>query len=85
LSSDCRNENGTRGWPLASLPGLHSSPGQGLQFTHRLLQAEQFKKTIHCTGTILPKLDGTAKGGAIFAIKQKIGLRAMLSRCYMCG
>ena len=27
-----------------------------------------------CTGIILSKLDGTAKGGAIFAIKQKLGL-----------
>ena len=27
-----------------------------------------------CTGIILSKLDGTAKGGAIFAIKQKVGL-----------
>ena len=33
-----------------------------------------FKKTIQCTGIILAKLDGTAKGGAIFAIKQKLAL-----------
>jgi fused signal recognition particle receptor len=37
-------------------------------------QAEQFKKTVQCTGIILTKLDGTAKGGAIFAIKQKLDL-----------
>src|SRR5438270_3033834 len=37
-------------------------------------QAEQFKKTVRCTGIILTKLDGTAKGGAIFAIKQKLDL-----------
>ena len=37
-------------------------------------QAEQFKKTVHCTGIILTKLDGTAKGGAVFAIKNKVGL-----------
>jgi len=37
-------------------------------------QAEQFTKAVKCTGIILSKLDGTAKGGAIFAIKQKIGL-----------
>ncbi len=36
--------------------------------------AEMFKKTVQCTGIILAKLDGTAKGGAIFAIKQKLGL-----------
>jgi fused signal recognition particle receptor len=39
-----------------------------------LTQAEQFSKVIRCTGLILTKLDGTAKGGAVFAIKQKLGL-----------
>lgn len=39
-----------------------------------IAQAEMFKKTIQCTGIILTKLDGTAKGGAIFAIKQKLSL-----------
>src|SRR5262249_12838344 len=37
-------------------------------------QAEMFTKTVQCSGIILAKLDGTAKGGAIFAIKQKLGL-----------
>jgi fused signal recognition particle receptor len=37
-------------------------------------QAETFTKSVKCTGIILTKLDGTPKGGAIFAIKQKIGL-----------
>ena len=37
-------------------------------------QAEQFKKTVQCTGIVLTKLDGTAKGGAVFAIKHKVGL-----------
>ncbi len=37
-------------------------------------QAEQFSKAVKCTGIILSKLDGSAKGGAIFAIKQKVGL-----------
>lgn len=37
-------------------------------------QAEQFSKAVKCTGIILSKLDGTAKGGAVFAIKQKVGL-----------
>jgi fused signal recognition particle receptor len=39
-----------------------------------LTQAEQFSKSVKCTGIILSKLDGTAKGGAVFAIKQKLGL-----------
>ena len=37
-------------------------------------QAEQFTKAVKCTGIILTKLDGTAKGGAVFAIKSKVGL-----------
>jgi fused signal recognition particle receptor len=37
-------------------------------------QAEQFRKAVKCTGIILSKLDGTAKGGAVFEIKQKLGL-----------
>jgi len=39
-----------------------------------IAQAEMFKKIIHCTGIILAKLDGTAKGGAIFAIKKRLDL-----------
>ncbi len=37
-------------------------------------QAEQFTKAVKCTGIILTKLDGTAKGGSVFAIKSKVGL-----------
>jgi fused signal recognition particle receptor len=33
-----------------------------------------FSKSVKCTGIVLTKLDGTAKGGAIFAIKQRVGL-----------
>jgi fused signal recognition particle receptor len=39
-----------------------------------VVQAEQFTKSVKCTGVILTKLDGTAKGGAVFAVKQKVGL-----------
>ncbi len=39
-----------------------------------VMQAEQFKKTVHCTGIVLTKLDGSAKGGSVFAIKNKVGL-----------
>jgi fused signal recognition particle receptor len=39
-----------------------------------IVQAEMFKKSVQCTGIILAKLDGTAKGGAIFGVKQKLGL-----------
>lgn len=46
----------------------------GTNGQNAIAQAEQFKKSVHCTGIILTKLDGTAKGGAIFSIKQKLGL-----------
>jgi fused signal recognition particle receptor len=39
-----------------------------------IVQAEMFKKTIQCTGIILAKLDGTAKGGAIFGIKKRLDI-----------
>jgi fused signal recognition particle receptor len=57
------------GAPHEVLLVLDATTGQ-----NAVVQAEMFKKTIHCTGIILAKLDGTAKGGAIFAIKQKLGL-----------
>jgi fused signal recognition particle receptor len=57
------------GAPHEVLLVLDATTGQ-----NAIVQAEQFKKTIECTGIILAKLDGTAKGGAIFAIKQKLGL-----------
>ncbi|GIW79096.1 MAG: signal recognition particle receptor FtsY [Gemmatales bacterium] len=57
------------GAPHEVLLVLDATNGQ-----NAIAQAEMFKKTIHCTGIILAKLDGTAKGGAIFAIKQKLGL-----------
>jgi fused signal recognition particle receptor len=57
------------GAPHEVLLVLDATSGQ-----NAITQAEMFKKTIQCTGIILAKLDGTAKGGAIFAIKQKLGL-----------
>ncbi|WP_456404768.1 signal recognition particle-docking protein FtsY [Thiolapillus sp.] len=37
-------------------------------------QAEQFSKAIEITGITLTKLDGTARGGIIFAIAEKMGI-----------
>jgi fused signal recognition particle receptor len=37
-------------------------------------QAEVFTKSIGCTGVILTKLDGTAKGGVVIAVRQTINL-----------
>ncbi len=39
-----------------------------------LNQAEQFNQAMQLTGITLTKLDGTAKGGVIFAIAHKLGL-----------
>ena len=39
-----------------------------------LLQAEKFKEVVDVTGVILTKLDGTAKGGMVFAIYRDLGL-----------
>jgi fused signal recognition particle receptor len=57
------------GAPHEVLLVLDATSGQ-----NAIMQAEQFKKTVACTGIILAKLDGTAKGGAIFGIKQKLDL-----------
>jgi fused signal recognition particle receptor len=57
------------GAPHEVLLVLDATTGQ-----NAIAQAEQFKKAVECTGIIMAKLDGTAKGGSIFAIKQKLGL-----------
>ncbi|MCI0642185.1 MAG: signal recognition particle-docking protein FtsY [Gemmataceae bacterium] len=57
------------GAPHEVLLVLDATGGQ-----NSISQAEHFKKAIQCTGIVLAKLDGTAKGGAIFGIKQKLNL-----------
>ncbi|MCQ6256471.1 signal recognition particle-docking protein FtsY [Pseudomonas sp. Q11] len=37
-------------------------------------QAKQFNQTVQLTGLVLTKLDGTAKGGVIFALAKQFGL-----------
>ncbi len=39
-----------------------------------LVQAQQFHEAMELTGVILTKLDGTAKGGIVFAISQALAL-----------
>ena len=39
-----------------------------------ILQAESFKEITNITGIVLTKLDGTAKGGIVLAIKESIGI-----------
>ncbi len=57
------------GAPHEVLLVLDATTGQ-----NAVMQAENFQKTVHCTGIILSKLDGTAKGGAIFSIKQRLNI-----------
>jgi len=37
-------------------------------------QAKHFRDAVNCTGLVLAKLDGTAKGGVVVAIRQQMGL-----------
>lgn len=37
-------------------------------------QARHFTDSVQCTGIVLAKLDGTAKGGVVVAIRQQVGL-----------
>ncbi len=39
-----------------------------------VMQAQKFKEAADITGLILTKLDGTAKGGAIFSIKEEVDI-----------
>ena len=57
------------GAPHEVLLVLDATTGQ-----NAIAQAKNFAKAVNVTGIMLAKLDGTAKGGAIFAIKQKLGL-----------
>jgi len=57
------------GAPHEVLLVLDATTGQ-----NAIAQAEMFSKAVQCTGIVLTKLDGTAKGGVIFGIKAKLGL-----------
>lgn len=48
---------------------LDSTTGQ-----NALIQAKEFKNAAEITGLVLTKLDGTAKGGIVFAIKNELGI-----------
>jgi fused signal recognition particle receptor len=39
-----------------------------------LIQAQKFKESVNVTGVVLTKLDGTAKGGMVFAIYRELEL-----------
>jgi fused signal recognition particle receptor len=41
---------------------------------HGISQAKGFTEAVECTGLVLAKLDGTAKGGVVVPIRQQVGL-----------
>lgn len=55
--------------PHESLLVLDATTGQ-----NGLNQAKSFSKAVHCTGLVLAKLDGTARGGVVVAIRQELGI-----------
>ncbi|HEU5116044.1 MAG TPA: signal recognition particle-docking protein FtsY, partial [Isosphaeraceae bacterium] len=57
------------GAPHEALLVLDATNGQ-----NAIRQAEVFTKAIQCSGVILTKLDGTAKGGVVVAVRQSINL-----------
>lgn len=57
------------GAPHEALLVLDATNGQ-----NALQQAKMFTQSIACTGVILTKLDGTAKGGIVVAVRQQTGL-----------
>ena len=57
------------GAPQETLLVIDASTGQ-----NGISQAESFKEITNITGIVLTKLDGTAKGGIVLAIKEKTGL-----------
>jgi len=57
------------GAPHESLLVLDATTGQ-----NGISQARNFSEAVHCTGIILAKLDGTAKGGIVVPIRQQMNL-----------
>ncbi len=55
--------------PHESLLVLDATTGQ-----NGLSQAKNFSSVVECTGLILSKLDGTARGGVTVAIRQEMGI-----------
>ena len=57
------------GAPHETLLVIDASTGQ-----NGILQAESFKEITNITGIVLTKLDGTAKGGIVLAIKESVNI-----------
>ena len=68
------------GWPTRAtgevtevLLVLDATTGQ-----NGLAQARQFTEAVELTGVVLTKLDGSAKGGIVFAIQSELGIPVKL-------
>jgi len=57
------------GAPHESLLVLDATTGQ-----NGVSQASHFSDIVDCTGLVLAKLDGSAKGGVVVSIRQKMGI-----------
>ena len=57
------------GAPHESLLVLDATTGQ-----NGVSQAKNFSEAVKCSGIVLAKLDGTAKGGIVVAIRQQMGI-----------
>jgi len=55
--------------PQETLLVIDATTGQ-----NGILQAKAFKEITNITGIVLTKLDGTAKGGIVLAIKEEVGI-----------
>ena len=62
-------ENHIEGAPHETLLVIDASTGQ-----NGIMQAKAFKEITDITGIVLTKLDGTAKGGIVLAIKEEVNL-----------
>jgi fused signal recognition particle receptor len=60
---------GVEGSPHETLLVIDATTGQ-----NALAQARHFQEAVEVTGVVLAKLDGTAKGGMVFAIARELGL-----------
>ena len=58
-----------KGAPQETLFVIDASTGQ-----NGILQAQSFKEITNITGIVLTKLDGTAKGGIVLAIKESVNI-----------
>ncbi len=62
-------EKQIEGAPHETLLIIDATTGQ-----NGIMQAEAFKNITNITGIVLTKLDGTAKGGIVLAIKEKVNI-----------